>query len=119
LFNPRRATSSLQPIQSEIGAERSCGFINYINSNLFQFRVALLLSENEAIYSDSSVVINTLEDGVPESPPIIIQVSALDQGRILVSWKAGPKNNGPVLGYKLQIYDLTRGIVHPIKVLRC
>lgn len=85
--------------------EKSIAGHDLNNSNQFQFRVALLLSENEAIYSDQSVVIHTNEEGIPESPPILLQVSALDQTRIMVSWKPGPKNNGPVLSYKLEIND--------------
>jgi hypothetical protein len=68
-----------------------------------------LLSENEAIYSESSVVISTCEEGSPESTPVILQVGAVDQTRIMVSWKSGLRNNGPILSYNLQIRDLTNG----------
>lgn len=87
-----------------------------LNSILFQFRVALLLSENEAIYSEPSVVISTNEEGVPESPPIIEQIGAVDQTRIMVSWKSGLKNNGPILSYKLEIRDLTQPGYIAVKV---
>jgi hypothetical protein len=76
-----------------------------------QFRVALLLSENEAIYSEPSVIIRTLEDGIPESEPKIIQASAVDQSRIMVQWRSGLRNNGPVLSYALCIEDLSIGLV--------
>lgn len=74
-----------------------------------QFRVALLLSENEAIYSEPSVVISTNEEGMPESGPQILQAGAVDQTRIMVSWKSGLRNNGPILSYNLQIRDLVHG----------
>lgn len=66
-----------------------------------------MLSENEAIYSEPSVVISTLEEGIPESEPKIIQASAVDQTRIMVQWKSGLRNNGPVLSYDLRIADLS------------
>lgn len=68
--------------------------------------MALLLSENEAIYSESSVVISTNEEGIPESEPQIVQVGAVDQTRIMVSWRSGLRNNGPILSYNLHIRDL-------------
>lgn len=86
------------------------------NSTLFQFRVALLLSENEAIYSEPSVVISTNEEGAPESAPIVEQVGAVDQTRIMVSWKSGLKNNGPILSYRLEIRDLTQSGYNAVKV---
>lgn len=86
------------------------------NSTLFQFRVALLLSENEAIYSEPSVVISTNEEGAPESSPIVEQVGAVDQTRIMVSWKSGLKNNGPILSYRLEIRDLTQSGYNAVKV---
>lgn len=78
---------------------------------LTQFRVALLLSENEAIYSEPSVIIRTLEEGIPESEPKIIQASAVDQTRIMVQWKSGFRNNGPVLSYDLRIEDLSNSYI--------
>ena len=66
-----------------------------------------MLSENEAIYSEPSVVISTLEEGIPESKPKIVQASAVDQTRIMVQWRSGRRNNGPVLSYDLRIEDLT------------
>lgn len=78
-----------------------------INSTSFQFRVALLLSENEAIYSDPSVDIRTNEEGKPESPPIIENIGTVDQTRVMVAWRPGLKNNGPILSYRLEILDLT------------
>jgi hypothetical protein len=71
--------------------------------------VALLLSENEAIYSEPSVIISTNEDGIPVSEPQILQVGAVDQTRIMVSWKSGLRNNGPILSYNLQIRDVAHG----------
>jgi hypothetical protein len=77
----------------------------------------LLLSENEAIYSEPSVVISTNEEGFPESSPIVEQVGAVDQTRIMVSWKSGLRNNGPVIGYSLLIRDLTQtGLKDIVKV---
>lgn len=67
-----------------------------------------MLSENEAIYSEPSVVIITNEEGAPESSPIVEQIGAVDQTRIMVSWKSGLKNNGPILSYRLKISDLTK-----------
>lgn len=87
-----------------------------IISTSFQFRVALLLSEHEAIYSEPSVDISTNEDGIPDSPPIIELVGTVDQTRIMVSWKAGNKNNGPILSYKLEIRDLTQPGYYAVKV---
>lgn len=84
---------------------------------LIQFRVALLLFESEAIYSEPSVVISTFEDGVPESPPMITNIRANDQTRICVSWKPGTKNNGPIISYSLQIKDLTQNGYTAGKVL--
>ncbi|XP_070506786.1 proto-oncogene tyrosine-protein kinase ROS isoform X3 [Chironomus tepperi] len=75
----------------------------------YKFRIALLLSENEAIYSEPSVVISTNEEGIPESEPIILQAGAVDQTRIMVSWKSGLRNNGPILKYALRIDDLVHG----------
>lgn len=77
----------------------------------------MLLSENEAIYSEPSVVISTSEEGVPESPPVIEQIGAVDQTRIMVSWKSGLKNNGPILSYKLEIRDLTQPGYNAVKVV--
>lgn len=75
------------------------------------------MSENEAIYSEPSVVISTNEEGFPESPPIVEQVGAVDQTRIMVSWKSGLRNNGPVIGYSLLIRDLTQtGLKDIVKV---
>lgn len=79
--------------------------------------MALLLSENEAIYSEPSVVISTSEEGVPESTPVIEQIGAVDQTRIMVSWKSGLKNNGPILSYKLEIRDLTQPGYNAVKVV--
>lgn len=76
----------------------------------------MLLSENEAIYSEPSVVISTNEDGVPESSPTIERIGAVDQTRIMVSWKSGMKNNGPILSYSLQIRDLTQSGYNAVKV---
>lgn len=81
-----------------------------------QFRVALLLSENEVIYSDTSVIISTFEEGAPESEPQIIQSSAVDQTRILLRWEAGLRNNGRVLSYDLTIKDSVSSLV-ALKVL--
>ncbi|CRK90687.1 CLUMA_CG004384, isoform A, partial [Clunio marinus] len=81
----------------------------------YKFRVALLLSENEAIYSEASVVISTSEEGVPESSPVVEQIGAVDQTRIMVSWKSGLKNNGPILSYNLQIRDLTQSGYNAVK----
>lgn len=81
-----------------------------------QFRVALLLSENEVIYSETSVIISTFEEGPPESKPQIIQSSAVDQTRILLRWKAGLRNNGRVLSYDLTIKDSVSSLV-ALKVL--
>lgn len=68
-----------------------------------------MLSENEAIYSEPSVVIITNEEGAPESAPIVEQIGAVDQTRIMVSWKSGVKGlNGPILSYRLKISDLTK-----------
>lgn len=110
------AASTLHKVQSNTQLSkilRSKGS----NGNSFQFRVALLLSENEAIYSEPSVVISTNEEGFPESPPIVEQVGAVDQTRIMVSWKSGLRNNGPVIGYSLLIRDLTQtGLKDIVKV---
>jgi hypothetical protein len=83
---------------------------------LFQFRVALLLSENEAIYSQPSVIISTNEEGVPESKPQIILIRPVDQTRIMVSWKCGLKNNGKIISYSLLIKDLSHSGYNAIKV---
>jgi hypothetical protein len=77
----------------------------------------LLLSENKAITSESSVVINTNEEGVPESSPTILNIKANDQTRIHVTWKPGNKNNGPIISYILQIRDLTQSGYTATKVL--
>lgn len=113
LHDPHGAASALHEIQSE-QIER--GKAGKHNQNSFQFRVALLLSENEAIYSEPSVVISTNEEGVPESSPTIDRIGAVDQTRIMVSWKPGPKNNGPILSYNLQIRDLTQPGYNALKV---
>lgn len=107
-------TAAVHEIQSKV--RRSVQRAQKLNSSSFQFRVALLLSENEAIYSEPSVVISTNEEGVPESPPIIEQIGAVDQTRIMVSWKSGLKNNGPILSYKLEIRDLTQPGYIAVKV---
>lgn len=80
--------------------------------------MALLLSENEAIYSEPSVVISTNEEGIPESAPIIKLASTVDQTRIMVTWTSGMKNNGPILSYKLEIRDLTQPGYYAVKVER-
>lgn len=107
-------TAAVHEIQSKV--RWSVQRAQKSNSSSFQFRVALLLSENEAIYSEPSVVISTNEEGVPESPPIIEQIGAVDQTRIMVSWKSGLKNNGPILSYKLEIRDLTQPGYIAVKV---
>lgn len=112
--NSHGATAAVHEIQSK--ARWSVQRAQKLNSSSFQFRVALLLSENEAIYSEPSVVISTNEEGVPESPPIIEQIGAVDQTRIMVSWKSGLKNNGPILSYKLEIRDLTQPGYIAVKV---
>lgn len=114
LNDPHGATATIHKIQSELTPERESA--GKINSASFQFRVALLLSEHEAIYSEPSVVISTNEDGIPDSPPIIELVGTVDQTRIMVSWKAGIKNNGPILSYKLEIRDLTQPGYYAVKV---
>lgn len=78
--------------------------------------MALLLSENEVIYSEPSVDISTNEEGIPESPPIIKHASTVDQTRIMVEWMSGLKNNGPILSYKLEIRDLTQTGYYAVKV---
>lgn len=71
-----------------------------------------MLSENEVIYSETSVVISTFEGKIPpESEPQIIQSSAVDQTRILLRWQAGLRNNGRVLSYDLTIKDSVSSLV--------
>lgn len=83
---------------------------------LFQFRVGLLLSENEAIYSQPSVIISTNEEGTPESKPQIISIRPVDHTRVMVSWKCGLKNNGKIISYSLLITDLSYSGYNAIKV---
>lgn len=110
------AASTLHKVQSNANTS-TFWEVGVLNENYFQFRIALLLSENEAIYSEPSVVISTNEEGFPESPPIVEQVGAVDQTRVMVSWKSGLRNNGPVIGYSLLIRDLTQtGLKDIVKV---
>ena len=81
-----------------------------------QFRVALLLSENEAIISEQSVIISTLAQGIPMSKPIIVRCLAVDQTRISISWEPGAFVNGPILSYALLIKDLIPTGYFAIKV---
>ena len=60
-------------------------------------------------------MISTNEEGIPESEPVILQAGAVDQTRIMVSWKSGLRNNGPILKYALRIDDLVHGY-YAIKV---
>nr|CAD7207082.1 unnamed protein product [Timema douglasi] len=78
----------------------------------YRFRIALMLSpqhHSEPIVSDPSVVISTLPEGTPSSPPVIVRATAIDSARISVSWEPGPFPNGPVLSYMLQISELPEG----------
>nr|CAD7258653.1 unnamed protein product [Timema shepardi] len=78
----------------------------------YRFRIALMLSpqhHSEPIVSDPSVVISTLPEGTPSSPPVIVRATAIDSARISVSWEPGPFPNGPVLSYMLQINELPEG----------
>jgi hypothetical protein len=55
------------------------------------------------------VIISTNEEGDPESEPVVLQAGAVDQTRIMVSWKPGLRNNGPIISYNLQIRDISYG----------
>ncbi|XP_063703914.1 proto-oncogene tyrosine-protein kinase ROS isoform X2 [Culicoides brevitarsis] len=73
----------------------------------YRFRIALPLStkQQEFLFSDQSIVINTLPQGPPQEPPIVRAI-AVDHSRISVSWEPGANPNGPILSYKLQITDV-------------
>ncbi|GJQ85805.1 sev [Trypoxylus dichotomus] len=72
----------------------------------YRFRVAtFLFKHNEPVYSSPSVVIMTLPEGAPTSPPSTIRVVPVDSSRISVSWEPGPFPNGPILSYVVRITD--------------
>lgn len=75
--------------------------------------MALLLpgghSGGELVVSAPSVVISTLASGVPSSPPTITRATAVDWGRVSVSWTPGRFPNGPLLSYVLHISELPAG----------
>lgn len=75
--------------------------------SVLQFRIALPLStkQQEFLFSDQSIVINTLPQGPPQEPPIVRAIP-VDHTRISVSWEPGANPNGPILSYKLQITDM-------------
>ncbi|KAJ2951162.1 hypothetical protein O0L34_g5554 [Tuta absoluta] len=75
----------------------------------YRFRVAIFLSghstSGEPVYSAPSVVISTLEDGKPSSPPSALRAAAPDSSRVAISWEPGPFPNGPLISYVLRLTD--------------
>ncbi|XP_071445601.1 proto-oncogene tyrosine-protein kinase ROS [Hetaerina americana] len=55
--------------------------------------------------SEPSVVVGTLGEGPPSSPPASVRATAADPTRVSVSWESGPFPNGPVLSYVLAISE--------------
>ncbi|XP_066156235.1 proto-oncogene tyrosine-protein kinase ROS isoform X1 [Euwallacea fornicatus] len=76
----------------------------------YRFRVALSLGHqshgDEPIYSDQSVVIATLAEGIPASPPANVRVALVDAHSVSVTWEPGPFPHGPLLSYVLKITEL-------------
>ncbi|KAI5646079.1 protein tyrosine kinase domain-containing protein [Phthorimaea operculella] len=75
----------------------------------YRFRVAIFLSghstSGDPVYSAPSVVISTLEDGKPSSPPSALRAAAPDSSRVAISWEPGPFPNGPLISYVLRLTD--------------
>ncbi|KAH1022662.1 hypothetical protein HUJ04_012034 [Dendroctonus ponderosae] len=73
----------------------------------YRFRVALNLGHGhgEPIFSEQSLVIATLAEGVPASPPRHLQAAAVDAHSVSVTWEPGPFPHGPLLSYVLQIIE--------------
>lgn len=72
--------------------------------------------DQEFLFSDQSIVINTLPEGAPQESPTVRAI-AVDHTRISVSWEPGAYPNGPILSYKLQIRDLAPVGYTALKVL--
>lgn len=85
---------------------------------LLQFRVALILSSNREmeLYSEQSLIIITLAEGLPKSEPLIVRAVAVDHTRISISWEPGLFPNGPILFYVLQIMESNRDGYLALKV---
>ncbi|XP_071055369.1 proto-oncogene tyrosine-protein kinase ROS isoform X1 [Onthophagus taurus] len=77
----------------------------------YRFRVAILIYQlNEPIFSAPSVVMMTLPQGAPMSPPASVRAVPVDCTRISVSWTPGSFPNGPILSYVVRLIDLETNI---------
>jgi hypothetical protein len=57
-------------------------------------------------YSEPSVVISTLAEGLPESAPQMVRAVAVDATHVSVTWLPGAFPRGPVLSYVLYLNEL-------------
>ncbi|CAC5423204.1 unnamed protein product [Mytilus coruscus] len=79
-------------------------FMNYT------FRISLVITTTEVLYTKESEIITTLPHGVP-SAPIITEISAPTCSVISLSWKPPVYTNGHLLSYRLYLKPINNNDV--------